>query len=58
MDTETVWPWLSGLYNYAWFVGIFVSGITYLLMMKRIVISQTEKNQDEKKILKNTITQL
>ena len=27
--------WLSGLYNYAWFVGFFVSGISYLLMTKR-----------------------
>ncbi|MBI5540754.1 MAG: NCS1 family nucleobase:cation symporter-1 [Bacteroidia bacterium] len=26
---------ISHLYNYAWFVGFFVSGILYLLMMKR-----------------------
>ncbi len=26
--------WVSGLYNYAWFVGFFVSGFVYLLMMK------------------------
>jgi len=32
---DTTWHWLSGLYNYAWFVGFFVSGITYLLMMKQ-----------------------
>jgi NCS1 family nucleobase:cation symporter-1 len=27
--------WLSGLYNYAWFVGFFVSGILYYRLMKR-----------------------
>jgi NCS1 family nucleobase:cation symporter-1 len=29
--------WLSGLYSYAWFVGFFVSGILYLVLMKRKV---------------------
>ncbi|MFL5810344.1 MAG: NCS1 family nucleobase:cation symporter-1 [Flavisolibacter sp.] len=27
--------WISGLYHYAWFVGFFVSGLTYILLMKR-----------------------
>jgi nucleobase:cation symporter-1, NCS1 family len=31
---DTVWPWLVYLYNYAWFVGFFISGLTYLLMMQ------------------------
>lgn len=35
VSKEAVWFWLSGLYNYAWFVGFFVSGITYLLLMRR-----------------------
>jgi NCS1 family nucleobase:cation symporter-1 len=26
--------WISQLYNYAWFVGFFVSGITYLIFMR------------------------
>ncbi len=26
--------WVSHLYNYAWFVGFFVSGISYILMMR------------------------
>ncbi|MDB5200478.1 MAG: nucleoside transporter family [Chitinophagaceae bacterium] len=26
--------WVSHLYNYAWFVGFFVSGISYILMMQ------------------------
>jgi cytosine/uracil/thiamine/allantoin permease len=35
MNIGTVWPWIAHLYNYAWFVGFFVSGITYMLMMKK-----------------------
>jgi NCS1 family nucleobase:cation symporter-1 len=27
-------PWLADLYNYAWFVGLFVSGLLYYFMMK------------------------
>jgi NCS1 family nucleobase:cation symporter-1 len=41
LTTIKVWPvdivpaWMSGLYNYAWFVGFFVSGISYVLMTKK-----------------------
>ena len=31
---DMVWDWLSGLYHYAWFVGFFVSGISYMIMMR------------------------
>lgn len=31
---ESIWPWVSDLYNYAWFVGFFVSGTVYLLLSK------------------------
>ena len=32
----TAFPaWVSGLYNYAWFVGFFVSGFVYWILMKR-----------------------
>jgi NCS1 family nucleobase:cation symporter-1 len=34
INKEAVWPWLDALYSYAWFVGFFVSGITYLLLMR------------------------
>jgi len=34
INAGTVWPWLVYLYNYAWFVGFFISGLTYLLMMQ------------------------
>jgi len=30
-----VWPWLVYLYNYAWFVGFFISGLSYLVMMQK-----------------------
>jgi NCS1 family nucleobase:cation symporter-1 len=33
--SSTVFPaWISDLYHYAWFVGFFVSGIVYILMMR------------------------
>ena len=27
--------WIAHLYNYAWFVGFFVSGISYILLMQK-----------------------
>ena len=44
LDKESVWPWLVNLYNYAWFVGFFISGISYLLLMKRIPKAIEEEN--------------
>jgi NCS1 family nucleobase:cation symporter-1 len=39
----TTFPvWILELYNYAWFVGFFVSGIIYLMLMKKQVV--IEKN--------------
>lgn len=38
--------WVSHLYNYAWFVGFFVSGILYLLMMKKVAIIEEEPEAD------------
>ena len=35
MDEGTVYPWIAHLYNYAWFVGFFVSFILYLVLMKK-----------------------
>jgi NCS1 family nucleobase:cation symporter-1 len=32
--------WVSGLYNYAWFVGFFVSGISYMLMTKKKTVEE------------------
>ncbi|MBD0369044.1 MAG: cytosine permease, partial [Flavisolibacter sp.] len=49
ISKDTVWPWLSGLYNYAWFTGFFVSGLTYLLLMKKVQAPQSENIQLEDK---------
>ena len=33
--SPTAFPtWISGLYNYAWFVGFIVSGIVYIWLMR------------------------
>ena len=34
LDPAWLWPWVTGLYNYAWFVGFFLSGSLYYLFMK------------------------
>jgi NCS1 family nucleobase:cation symporter-1 len=31
---DSVPAWISGLYHYAWFVGFFVSGIVYMVLMR------------------------
>lgn len=35
VNKESVWTWASEIYHYAWFVGFFVSGCSYLVMMRR-----------------------
>ncbi len=35
INKDTVWPWVSNIYNYAWFVGFIVSAVIYYLLMKR-----------------------
>ena len=40
--SSTAFPeWISHLYNYAWFVGFFVSGIVYILLMRTKTSTQT-----------------
>ncbi len=36
MDETSIWSWLAQLYNYAWFVGFFVSGISYWMVMRKV----------------------
>ncbi len=43
ISTEAFPSWVSHLYNYAWFVGFFVSGITYLLMMKKVELTEEDR---------------
>lgn len=33
VNENLIWPWVSQLYHYAWFVGFFVSGLVYLFLM-------------------------
>ncbi|MGC4100038.1 NCS1 family nucleobase:cation symporter-1 [Ferruginibacter sp.] len=35
MNPGTVASWIVDLYHYAWFVGFFVSGVVYLLLMQK-----------------------
>lgn len=35
VSAEAFPGWISGLYHYAWFVGFFVSGVVYWLLMKK-----------------------
>jgi NCS1 family nucleobase:cation symporter-1 len=34
IDKAAFWSWVGDLYNYAWFVGFFISGASYLLLMR------------------------
>jgi len=40
---DSVPLWIGHLYNYAWFVGFFVSGGVYFLMMKKEKVPETTK---------------
>jgi len=42
IDKGAMWAWVVYLYNYAWFVGFFISGVVYLLLMQsqRAIIKQ------------------
>ena len=42
VSTDAFPIWIAGLYNYAWFVGFFVSGIIYLLMMGAATVAGKE----------------
>jgi NCS1 family nucleobase:cation symporter-1 len=51
IDKNSVWPWIDNLYSYAWFVGFFISGLTYLLLMKPVSKPAFE-NSEETAIVK------
>jgi len=36
MPSDALPAWVTGIYSYVWFVGFFVSGIGYTLMMRSI----------------------
>ena len=35
LEKELVWNWLAEMYNYAWFVGFFISGCTYWILSRK-----------------------
>ncbi|HTB52916.1 MAG TPA: NCS1 family nucleobase:cation symporter-1 [Ferruginibacter sp.] len=45
VSAEAFPAWISQLYNYAWFVGFFVSGITYLLFMRNYKVVNLENKE-------------
>jgi len=38
--------WITNLYHYAWFVGFFVSGIVYLLIMKNTITAEAQRRKE------------
>jgi nucleobase:cation symporter-1, NCS1 family len=42
INAEVFPKWVSHLYNYAWFVGFFVSGSLYFLVMKKVTVPAEE----------------
>jgi nucleobase:cation symporter-1, NCS1 family len=41
--SSTAFPeWISHLYNYAWFVGFFVSGFVYMILMRSYKAATTD----------------
>ena len=47
INKETMWPWVSDIYHYAWFVGFIVSALAYYVMMKkeRVVINLNQQEE-------------
>jgi NCS1 family nucleobase:cation symporter-1 len=35
LGPDVLWPWVTGIYNYAWFVGFFLSGTLYYVLMQK-----------------------
>jgi NCS1 family nucleobase:cation symporter-1 len=49
ISASNVPVWISHLYNYAWFVGFFISGLAYLLMMRNYkpIVSDSITTKEE-----------
>lgn len=45
---QTLPAWITGIYSYAWFVGFFVSGLSYGLLMRTHRAGRLTKNYKEK----------
>jgi NCS1 family nucleobase:cation symporter-1 len=53
MSQDAVPQWVSHLYNYAWFVGFFVSGLSYILMMRSYKRNILETNNSIPNVIVN-----
>lgn len=42
ISKETFPLWINDLYNYAWFVGFFVSGVLYIFLMRSYRVTETK----------------
>jgi NCS1 family nucleobase:cation symporter-1 len=42
---DAVPQWVSGMYNYAWFTGFFVSGVSYMLVMRNYKVTAASGQQ-------------
>lgn len=47
ISPDVVPAWITNLYHYAWFVGFFVSGILYILLMRRTKIFKIEEDDGD-----------
>jgi NCS1 family nucleobase:cation symporter-1 len=43
---ETIPAWLTGIYSYAWFVGFFVSGVSYCWLMRAAMVANNNKEEE------------
>src|SRR5687767_3025107 len=50
VSTDTFPAWISGLYHYAWFVGFFVSGGVYYVMMKKSLPLRTREAEKTQRL--------
>ena len=55
ISPDTVPAWITNLYHYAWFVGFFVSGILYILLMRRTKIYKIEEDFEEMRTQKTDV---
>ena len=45
---DALWAWVPAIYNYAWFVGFVLSGVTYYLLMKKQAVAANDPSTIQK----------
>lgn len=46
VSQDAFWPWLTGIYSYAWFAGFIISAIVYRALMTRTSEANTEERYE------------